>query len=172
VPAARTEPPITQTEAHLLARAITELRQQGDPRAALSTLDQYAQRFPHGVLEAESMRARLEALVQVNDLKTALSLLDGKTAFTDPLDFDLLLTRAELRASAHRCGEAVADFARVLEARASRSMERALYGRAVCLGRLGLDDRSRADLITYQRQFPHGSFLPEVKRLLVGQEVR
>ena len=163
---------MTQTEAHLLARAITQLRQEGDARAALSTLDQYVQHFPHGVLESESMRARLEALVQVNDLKTALSLLDGKRTFTDPLDFDLLLTRAELRASADRCREAVGDFAQVLGARAERSMERALYGRAVCLGRLGLDDRSRADLLTYQRQFPRGRFLPEVKRLLRGQEDR
>jgi tetratricopeptide (TPR) repeat protein len=163
---------MTQTEAHLLARAIAQLRQEGDPRAALSTLDQYIRIFPHGVLESESVRARLEALVQVNDLDTALSLLDGKRTFTDPLDVDLLLTRAELRARANRCREAVVDLAQILDIRTERSTERALYDRAVCLGRLGLDDRSRADLITYERQFPRGRFLPEVKRLLLGQQVR
>jgi CRP-like cAMP-binding protein len=163
---------MAKTEAHLLARAITQLRQQGEPRGALLTLDQYRRLFPHGVLESESVRARLEALVQVNDLDTALSLLDGKTTFTDPLDVDLLLTRAELRARANRCREAVVDLAQVLDARAERSMERALYDRAVCLGRMGLDDRARADLLTYERQFPNGRFLPEVKRLLRGGEDR
>jgi hypothetical protein len=77
-----------------------------------------------------------------------------------------------LRASANRCREAVVDLAQVIDARAKRSIERALYDRAVCLGRMGLDDRSRADLITYERQFPDGRFLPEVRRLLLGREDR
>jgi hypothetical protein len=161
-----------QREAHLLARALTQLRQQGDPRGALSTLDEYVRIFPHGVLESESVRARLEALVQVDDLDAALDVLDGKRTFTDPLDVDLLLTRAELRASTNRCREAVVDLAQVLDMRSDRSMERALYDRAVCLGRLGLDDRSRADLMAYERLFPDGRFLPEVKRLLRGQQGR
>lgn len=160
----------TETETRLLARALSQLRQSHNPRAALSILDRYSLLFPHGVLESESMRTRLEAVVALDDLKTALALLDVQTTFADPLGFELLLTRAELRAAAGRCGEGVADFTGVLEARDARAsdltIERALYGRAVCRGRLGQDDRARDELHAYLRRFPHGRFESEVRRLL------
>jgi len=164
-----------ETEAHLLARAISQLRRARDPRAALATLDRYAQLFPHGVLTSESARTRLEAVLQLNDLGRALSMLDGKTGFVGPLDADLLLTRAELRASAGRCPDAVADFTRALAQQGSQrtdgSRERALYGRAVCLGRLRQDDRARADLVNYLGHFPAGRFAFEARRLLEGRDV-
>lgn len=164
-----------ETEARLLARAISQLRRTRDPRAALVTLDRYVQMFPHGVLASESARTRLEAVLQLNDLGRALSLLDGKTAFAGPLDADLLLTRAELRAGAGRCSDAVADFTRALEDQKRRrtdgGSERALYGRAVCLGRLRQDDRARADLVNYLGHFPAGRFAFEARRLLEGRDV-
>jgi tetratricopeptide (TPR) repeat protein len=164
-----------ETEARLLARAISELRRARDPREALATLERYGQLFPHGVLASESARTRLEALLQLHDFQTALSLLDDKAAFVGPLDADLLLTRAELRASAGRCRDAVADFTRGLEDQKHRpadgASERALYGRAVCLGRLGQDDRARADLTNYLGHFPSGRFALEAKRLLEGRNV-
>jgi hypothetical protein len=165
-----------QTEARVLARAIFELRQARDPHAALSTLDHYLQLFPHGVLESESFRARLEALVQLNELKTALYLLDGQRTFADLPGVDLLLTRAELRASAGRCREALVDFTQVLESPGMRVAEgvneRALYGRAICLARLGDDARARSDLMAYRRRFPDGRFVSEAKRLLEGHALR
>ena len=83
---------------------------------------------------------------------------------------DLTLTRAELRAAAGRFREALSDFNRVVDGAdatlAAAGDERALYGRAVCLGRLGEDERARADLLAYQRRFPDGRFAREVRRLL------
>jgi hypothetical protein len=160
------------TEAGLIAEALSDLRQGNDPRAALSTLDRYAQAFPHGVLETEAFRTRVEAVVQLGDLKTALALLEGQPAGADPLGPELLLTRAELRAAAGRFREALTDFNQVLDSAAgplaTGGDERALYGRAMCLGHLAQDERARVDLLDYQRRFPNGRFAVEVQRLLAG----
>ena len=123
----------------MVAEALSQLRQQGDPRAALVTLDAYARAFPHGVLEAEALRTRLEAVIRLDDRKAALALLDAMPGVSDEPRTDLLLTRAELRAAAGRFREALADFTHVVEGEggAPAASERALYGRAVCLGRLG-----------------------------------
>ncbi len=161
-------PPMKATEAGLVASALSQLRQQGDPRAALVTLEAYAQAFPHGVLEAEALRTRLEALVRLDDRKGALALLDAMPGLSSEPGTDLLLTRAELRGAAGRFREALPDFTLVVEGEggAPAASERALYGRAVCLGRLAEDDRARADLLTYERRFPTGRFAAEVRRLL------
>jgi hypothetical protein len=171
-PAPMPAPPPVDTEAALVAQALSDLRQHDDPRAALSTLDRYAQEFPHGVLETEAWRTRVEAAIQLHDLKTALTLLDDRRGSVDSLGVDLLLTRAELRAAAGHFSEALADFNRVLASadglRAAAGDERALYGRAVCLGRLAQDERARVDLLAYRKRFPNGRFAGEVQRLLAG----
>lgn len=166
-------PPPKVTETALLAEALFDLRQLHDAREALSTLDRYARQFPHGVLEAEALRTRVEAVVQLGDLKTALALLDAKSAGADAPSDDLLLTRAELRAAAGRFREAVSDFTQVLDGAGGSLVtdgdERALYGRAVCLGRLAHSESARADLVAYQKRFPQGRFAREVARLLVAE---
>jgi hypothetical protein len=161
-------PPTKATEAGMVAEALSQLRQQGDPRAALVTLDAYGRAFPHGVLETEAVRTRLEAVIRLDDRKAALALLDAMPGLSDEPGTDLLLTRAELRAAAGRFREALADFSQVVEGEggAPAASERALYGRAVCLGRLAEEDRARADLLAYERRFPSGRFATEVRRLL------
>ncbi|HVY38237.1 MAG TPA: tetratricopeptide repeat protein, partial [Polyangia bacterium] len=160
------------TEAQLLGRALSRLRQDHDARGALALLDQYASAYPHGVLASEALSARLEAVLQLDDRPAALRLLDGRTAFAGRLGAEQLLTRAELRASAGRYAEALGDFDRLLGpgagAAASGTLDRALYGRAVCLGHLGRDDRARADLETYRKRYPTGRYAAEVSRLLAG----
>jgi hypothetical protein len=159
------------SEAPLLARALSRLRQGRDPAGALVLLDQYTHTFPHGVLESEALSARLEAVIQLDDRETALRLLDARSVFAGRLGAQLLLTRAELRASAGRYADALTDFERLLapsQSAGPAELERALYGRAVCLGHLGKDDRARADLDTYQRRFPQGKHAAEVARLLKG----
>ena len=174
-PAARaTDPPASPaSESHLLAVALAELRQRRDPRAALAALDEYERAYPHGVLRPEATSARIEAVLLLRDWKTALALLDATPELTEPLGADLLLVRAELRAQAERCREALLDFSELLDgqvgwsrAPANAASERALYGRAVCFGRLRQDDRARADLEAYQGRFPRGRFAPDVERLL------
>jgi hypothetical protein len=159
------------TEARLLAGALSRLRQAHDPAGALALLDEYARAFPHGILETEASNARLEAVIELDDRDTALHLLDGRSAFPGRLGAQQLLTRAELRASARRYADALGDFDRLLArpgASEPADLERALYGRAVCLGHLGRDERARADLVTYQRRFPGGKYAAEVARLLAG----
>jgi hypothetical protein len=158
-----------ETEAQLLARALSRLRQAHDPVGALSLLDRYAAAYPHGMLDAEAANLRLEAALQTNDHATALGLLDGRSVFGGRLGAQQLLTRAELRASAGRYTDALADFDRVMPALwASADLEQALYGRAICAGHLGRDDRARADLVLYQQKFPRGKHAAEVARLLAG----
>jgi hypothetical protein len=174
-PEARAVDDTTTSEAPLLGRALSRLRQGHDPAGALVLLDQYTRTFPHGVLESEALSARLEAVIQMDDRKTALRLLDDRSVFAGRLGAQLLLTRAELRASAGRYADALGDFDRLLGAPSTSSvaagptdLERGLYGRAVCLGHLGRDDRARADLDAYQRRFPQGKYAAEVTRLLKG----
>jgi hypothetical protein len=165
-------PEIKTTEAGMVAAALSQLRQQGDPRAALATLDAYALAFPHGVLETEALRTRAEAVIRLDDRKTALALLDAMPGLSESPGTDLLLTRAELRAAGGRFREALGDFTRVVDGQggAAAASERALYGRAVCFGRLAEDDRARADLLAYERRFPSGLFAIEVRRLLSESE--
>ncbi len=157
----------TRDEAQLLGRALSRLRQDHDPAGALALLDEYARTFPRGIMAPEALRARLEAVIQMDDRKTALALLDGRGAFAGRLGSDLLLTRAELRASAGRYGDARADFDKLLATTLPvETAGRALYGRAITLGHLGQDERARADLLAYQKRFPDGKFAVEVSRLL------
>ena len=173
-PSPAAAPPAAASEAALVAEALVQLRQRNDARAALAILDRHAREFPHGVLETEARRTRIEAVLQLGDTKTALALLDGKPSSSEALGADLTLTRAELRAAAGRFREALSDFDRVVDGTAgplgAGGDERALYGRAVCLGWLGQDERARADLLAYQQRFPAGRFAREVKRLLAGKE--
>ncbi|HEY4187521.1 MAG TPA: hypothetical protein VGP07_20760 [Polyangia bacterium] len=165
------EPPAVETsatEAQLLAGALSRLRQAHDPAGALALLDAYARKFPDGVLQSEALSTRIEAVLRMDDRKTALRLLDGRATFAGRPGAALLLTRAELRASAGRYADALGDFERVLAPQGSSpaDQDRALYGRAVSLGHLGQDARARADLIAYQQRFPDGKHAAEVARLL------
>jgi hypothetical protein len=134
-------------------------------------LDTYADSFPSGVLAAEAQAARIEATLQSGDRQGALALLDGHASFHGRWGMQWLLTRAELRTSTGRYTEALVDFDHVLASESNlppSEGERALYGRAVCLGRLGRADQARADLNAYRGRFPHGKHSAEVSRLLAG----
>jgi hypothetical protein len=168
-------------EARLLAAALGKLRQDHDPGAALALLDQHQTRFTNGSLGAEAQLTRVEALLGLDRRDEALSLLDPLRAPWSGRRRDLLITRAELRAQAGRCAEALVDFGIVLGERGSRSGagsrseagsgsdavdERALHGRASCRSRRGDAGGARADLESYLARFPEGRFAAEARASL------
>jgi len=153
------------SETRLLGESV-RLNRQGDPAGALRLLDRYGQLYPTGVLAAEARRVRLAALLHSGDHRAALALADAAPALADAGP-ELLLVRAELRAEADRCAEAIADFERVLEASPDdATVERSTFGRAVCLARAGRPARAREALAAYRARFPRGRFSADVARML------
>lgn len=157
-------------ESRLLGVALHQLRQERDGTAALRSLDLYAQRFPGGLLAEEAQAARLDALLLLEHRSEALQLLDRTQFQRLGRGGELRVVRAELRAAAGRCREALADFAAVLASTAAPPpppvAERALYGRASCLAALSDPQSARAGLLQYLAQFPTGRFADAARRSL------
>ena len=145
------------------------IRADGQPAEGLRLLDRHAARFPGGALAEEARVARVEALLTLGRNPDALAILDGFGLEPTGSERELLSARAALRAGARRCGEALADFAR-LEAgdRHDEAVERALYGRAFCHAQLGDEGRARAALEAYLKRFPGGAFAATARRALAG----
>jgi TolA-binding protein len=151
-------------ESEALQKALVKLRRDHDGSAALSLLDEYQARFPHGELSLEASVARVDALLLQGRRREALELLARL-----PLDrvgrrSELRLVRAELYAE-RDCRQALADFDAVL---ASGSSERALYGRAGCRLRSGDSAGGQADLRSYLERFPSGRFASQVRARLAA----
>jgi hypothetical protein len=168
-------PPAPLTENTLLSRAIRQLRVERDPTATLSSLDDYAARFPLGALRPEAAALRTEALLGLGRKREALRELDELLATPTPRSAEHHLLRGELRSAAGLWPDAVADFDVVLggdgaAARDPRLVERALWGRATARSHLGTgaaaDRGARADLSEYIRRFPDGRHAREAGRLL------
>ncbi|HRI55022.1 MAG TPA: hypothetical protein PLW65_33020, partial [Pseudomonadota bacterium] len=157
-------------ESRLLGVALHQLRQERDGTAALRSLDLYAQRFPGGLLAEEAQAARLDALLLLEHRSEALQLLDRTQFQRLGRGGELRVVRAELRAAAGRCREALADFAAVLANTTAPPpppvAERALYGRASCLAALSDPQSARAGLLQYLAQFPTGRFADAARRSL------
>lgn len=157
-------------ESRLLGVALHQLRQERDGNAALRSLELYQQRFPGGLLVEEAQAARLDALLLLDHRSEALKLLDQMQFQRLGRGGELRVVRAELRAAAGRCREALGDFAAVLGATAAPPpppvAERALYGRASCLAALSDSPGARAGLEQYLSQFPSGRFADAARRSL------
>jgi len=174
-PAAGTEPPplaaiagdCVAGEASELAEALRALRAERDPARALAILDRNEQRFSAGPLRREATLARAEALASLGRQADALAVLDGvKVAGGEP-ERALALLRAELRAAARRCNEAINDFSHALAGEGTDELAaRAFYGRGGCRLQSGDQLGARADFENYQRHFPNGRFKVEVARAL------
>ena len=154
-----------QGGARWLAEALHSLRTNHAPGAALALLDLHAGEISQSAFVHEAMVLRVEALLGLKRSGEALALLDGKSLSDVAASRTLLLTRAELRAAAGRCAESLADFDLVL-AHSLRTDEQALYGRAVCRGRIGDKPGAQADFALYRRQFPKGTHIREVEKQL------
>lgn len=164
----RPSPPSTDglSEERLLAAAVRSLRSHNDARSALAALDEYRTRHPHGRLSMEANALRASALLLLDRRDEALRTLDGLDLAHVPSGLEHHLQRGELRASAGRQQEAIADFDAVL-ARLGHGdfAERALWGRAQ--SRLAGGDRTGAqrDAALYLQRHPRGRFAAPAARL-------
>ncbi|MEO8214583.1 MAG: hypothetical protein ABI560_15380 [Myxococcales bacterium] len=170
-PAVRLQPaaaaPPVESEATMVARALTRLRRDHDPAGALAALDQRDRSYSGGNLRREAALARAEALLGLNRHSEALKVLDGVTLQPSAADRRARLARAELRAEEGQRAEAIADFDRVLGNGGDDTLaERALYGRAVCRLRGGDLGAARTDLRAYVLRFPAGQHRAEVQQSL------
>jgi tetratricopeptide (TPR) repeat protein len=153
-------------ESRILARAIAELRQEGDAEQALGILDQHRAEFgASGVLTPEANATRIEALLQLGRHVQALALLDAQFLSATGVGREMLVARAELRADRGRRASALHDFDLLLRAEAPSDFvtERALYGRAVCRGKAGNWEEARKDFERYLATFPDGKFADKAR---------
>lgn len=164
--------PITHEvpEAELLKRAAIQLRIQQSPESALATLDEHRSRFPSGALGFEAEVLRLEALLALersSEAATLLDTLDEEKLAVHPNADELRVLRFELLGHEGRWREALAGFEAVLEGAASPEIhERALYGRASALSRLGELQAAREGLEGYLERYPDGRFSAAARRAL------
>jgi hypothetical protein len=158
------------SEARLVSRALARLHVDGDGAAALALLAEHRRRFPAGALQSEARVAEVQALLRLGRRSQALEVLDRLAVGRLPRGPELAVLRAELRAEARRCPDAIADFDRCADGARCRpdAEERALYGRASCLGKLGQGAAARADLERYLARFPRGRFATAAARALAG----
>jgi len=154
-------------EGALLTKALRALREDGNPSAALATLDEYVQTYPQGRLLHEAAVARLEALVLGGHRDRALEALEGGLTALAPLGRSEMVLRGELRAAAGRLEGARDDF----YASSSRGGSDDVAARALLdLARMqqALGDRAGADgnLRRYLVSFPRGAGAEEARRAL------
>src|SRR5262249_28856119 len=121
--------PVSPSDVPLLRAAIRTLRIERNPTGALKMLDQLAIRTP-SELTQEADLIRIEALLGLGDRARTLALLDRLHVQTMSRADELLTLRADLRAGAKRCAEALHDYEEAIS-RSARN-EAALYGRASC----------------------------------------
>jgi hypothetical protein len=155
-------------ESALLGRALAQLRREGNPAAALATLDEYEGRFPRGTMSFDAVAARVEALLKLGRTDAALERLEAVAPAVLAKSPALRVVRGELRARAGRLAAAVADFDGELERGPGRGdvFERALYGRGSCRARQGDVGGARQDLERYLQSFPQGRFAAEARQVL------
>jgi tetratricopeptide (TPR) repeat protein len=156
-------------ESRILARAIAELRQEGDAEQALAILDEHRAEFgASGVLTSEANATRIEALLQLGRHVQALVLLDAQFLSATGVGREMLVARAELRADRGRRASALHDFDLLLRAEVPADFvtERALYGRAVCRGKAGNWEEARKDFEHYLATFPNGNFADKARAAL------
>jgi hypothetical protein len=155
-------------EAALVGAALRKLREQDDAQGALTLLDAHDGQFAAaGALADEVRTTRIEALLRLGRHPRALALLDAQSPRPTGRERELLAVRAELRADAGRCVEALADFDALLTDDGSDAVaERALYGRAACRARTGDAEGARADLRACIAGFPEGRFASRARAAL------
>jgi hypothetical protein len=154
------------SDAALFGQALRKLRNENDPTAALTALQEHTRAYPRSALAGERGVLEVEALLALHRDREALEKLDGMALGELPRSGERFVVRGELRAAARRWQDAKADFDRAL-ARVSGSPawhERALWGRGVAHLRCGEQDLGMADIERYRDLYPRGRFAAEAGR--------
>lgn len=172
-PAALPTPPpkLPATDSALFGQALRKLRNEKDPEAALSALDDHARAYPRSALAGERNALQVEALLALHRDREALAKLDGMVLEELPRSGERFVVRGELRAAARRWQDARADFEHALS-RVSGSPawhERALWGRGVSRLRCGDQEEGMADIERYRDLYPKGRFAGEASRFFPNQ---
>jgi hypothetical protein len=136
----------------------------------MALLEQHDTRFPAGALAAEAGIARLDTLLALGRRRAALELLDRLPLAGSMRRRELLVLRAELAAEAGDCADALLDLDLVARIPAGDvAEERAVYGKAVCLARLGRRRDASSVLDGYLRRFPRGRFVAQALGALLDE---
>lgn len=152
-------------EAASLEQALSALRGGGRENAgrALRALDRHLREFPRGALELEARVARVDALLVLGRRQEARAELSSLPVEKVGRRQELLLIRAELRAE-DDCRSALDDFTALLEQSPPAAWaERALFGRSVCLSKLGDTAAAERDFARYLERFPAGRFAAQIR---------
>ena len=149
--------PSLSEEIRALDQSIGLLRRDRDADAALSTLDAYLARYPHGVLNREARLARVDALLMLRRLDEAQSALETLPLDAHRREAELQVIRGELRARSD-CARAEEDYSAVLARSPDAALvERALYDRGACRAKRGDGTGAAEDLRRYLERFPNGA---------------
>jgi hypothetical protein len=152
-------------EAASLSAALSALKAGGKGNAsrALRAIDQHVHDFPHGALELEARVARVDALLVLERRHEARRELSALPIESVGRKNELRLIRAELRAD-DDCRAALNDFQVLVDqALPPAWAERALFGRAACLLKLGDQAAADRDFNRYLERFPSGRFADQIR---------
>ena len=105
---------ILAAELALYERARLESNALGRGEAALATLEEHGQRFPHGVLASEVGITRIELLIRLGRTDAALGAIEQalKGALGQERPGDLLALKGDLLAARGDCATALETFER------------------------------------------------------------
>jgi len=170
-PIAPPAPKPVVSDSVLFGQALRKLRNEKEPAAALSALEEHARTYPRSALSGERSALQVEALLALHRDHDALLKLDGMTLDELPRSGERFVVRGELRAAVRRWSDAKADFEHALT-RVSGSPswhERALWGRGVARLRCGEQEAGMADIERYRDLYPKGRFAAEASRFFPGR---
>jgi hypothetical protein len=144
-----------------------------DPRRALATWERYRERYPRGLLRAETDFSVIEVLTKLHEDTRAL---DEASTFLrrypqSERRGEVALAAADLARTGGECGLAVDFYEVAMKGRLSPSeADHAAFNRAACLGALR-DPLATAAAREYLARFPTGHHRAEATRLLGSSTV-
>ena len=156
----------------MLQRAMTALHGDRDADRALEIIDELTEQWPERATALPVVAIQVEAFLAAKREWAALDALEATTLDASMLGDRMLVRRAELRARAGRCHDALADTETALAHVGDRIGPihgRALYWRGACRKHLGDKTAGTKDIQRYLELYPDGDLVDRAKRELGGR---